>query len=63
MPVRPASTPLLHQARRRVATWTAWVAVVAVAGLSLALRRRRAEEVLADEPEEIDETAPAVEVR
>ena len=45
-PPRPTLEPLavpLHRARRRVATWTAWAAVVAVAGLSLALRRRAAE--------------------
>jgi hypothetical protein len=45
-PARPTLEPLavpLHRARRRVATLSAWAAVVAVAGLSLALRRRRAD--------------------
>lgn len=42
----------LHHARRRVASWSAWVAVVAVAGLSLALRRRLAEAAHAEESEQ-----------
>lgn len=53
---------MLDRARRRVATWTAWVAVVAVAGLSLALRRRLAEDAQPDDPAAVDEAAATAQV-